>query len=154
MSDYTDEQLIAYCGINCKECKARSHRRIVLATKFKESLQELPLDLFSQIFPPFKNIQVVMDFLDTFAQFSYQTCCTDAAKPCGDPGCAIRSCVQQNGFRTCAECDRYQSCEKLDFLKPHHPTLISDLDAIHDHGLNYHATEVIGKFKLDRIDIE
>jgi hypothetical protein len=126
----------------------------MLGTKFKESLQELPLDIFSQIMPPFKNIQVVMDFLNDFTHFSYQTACTDAAKPCGDPGCVIRSCVQQNGFRTCAECDQYHTCEKLDFLKPHHLTLISDLDALHEKGFDYHASEVIGKFKLDRMEIE
>jgi hypothetical protein len=60
---FSDEALVAFCGINCKACKTRSERRIQLAKLFKEALQELPLDLFKEIFPPFKNIDQVMECL-------------------------------------------------------------------------------------------
>jgi hypothetical protein len=147
--EFSDEELVAYCGINCKNCKARSKRRIELAKSFKESLQELPLELFSQILPPYKNIKQVMDFLEFFPQMGQmQTCCTSEKSPCGNPSCEIRNCVRNKGFRTCAECTDYRTCSKLDFLKPHHETLMPDLDLIKEKGLNHYVNEKVAKFKL------
>ncbi len=151
---YTNAQLVAFCGINCKDCKARSQRRLQLAQTFKESLQELPLDLFSQILPPFKNVKQVMEFLDSFPQMGAQTCCTDAGTPCGNPMCEIRTCVKGKGFRTCAECADYKTCSKLEFLKPHHSTLLADLDTIKEQGFDTYVREVIAKSKLEPITIK
>ena len=114
----------------------------------------MPLEVFSQILPPFKNVNVVMEFLNTFDSFSPQTCCTDEKMPCGEPTCGIRACVQEQGFRTCGECAGYADCAKLDFLKPHHPSLLADLQAISEQGLDHYITEVVSKFQLDRIIIE
>ncbi len=103
VAGYTNAQLVAFCGINCKDCKARSQRRLQLGQRFKESLQELPLELFSHILPPYKNIKQVIEFLDSFPQMGAQTCCKDAGSPCGNPMCEIRTCVNGKGFRTCAD---------------------------------------------------
>ena len=147
---FSDNDLVGFCGINCKNCKARSQRRLELAKAFKASLQELPLDVFKQILPPFKNIDEVMAFLDFLPMLSgSQTCCTSVEQPCGDPNCAIRTCVKSKGYRTCAECRDYQVCSKLDFLKPHHTTLISDLNFIKEKGFDQYVAEVIAKYKLE-----
>jgi hypothetical protein len=153
--EFSDEALVAFCGINCKDCKARSEQRIQLAKLFKEALQELPLDLFKQVFPPFKNIDQVMEFLEFLPQtFGTQTCCTSTSEPCGSPVCEIRTCVKNNGYRTCAECTEYQTCSKLEFLKPHHVTLLSDLDFIKEKGFDQYVTEIIAKYKLKPIIID
>ena len=153
--EFSDEDLVAYCGINCKECKTSSKRRVELAKLFKESLEELPLELFSQIFPPFKNISQVMDFLEFLPQLGLmQTCCTSKVEPCGKPDCEIRVCVRNKGLRTCAECEDYRTCSKLDFLKPHHKTLVSDLDLIREKGLDHYVNEVVAKYRLEPIVID
>jgi hypothetical protein len=145
---FTDEELVAFCGINCKECRARSERRLQLAKLFKASLQELPLDLFKEILPPFRNIDQVMTFLEFLPQLSgTQTCCTSTKEPCGNPTCEIRTCVRNKGYRTCAECAEYRTCSKLDFLKPHHVTLLSDLDFIKKNGFDQYVNEVVAKSK-------
>jgi len=155
VSEFSDKDLVAYCGINCKDCKARSKRRVELAKLFKESLQELPLELFSEILPPFKNVNQVMDFLEFLPQLGQvQTCCISEKMPCGKPDCEIRICVKNKGFRTCAECADYRTCTKLDFLKPHHETLLSDLDLIKEKGLDHYVNEIIAKYKLEPITIE
>lgn len=155
VSKFSNEELVAYCGINCKDYKARSKRRIELAKLFKESLQELPLELFSEILPPFKNITQVMDFLEFLPQMGQaQTCCTSEKMPCGNPDCEIRICVKNKSLRTCVECTNYPACSKLDFLKPHHETLISDLDLIKEEGLDYYVNEIVAKSKLEPIIIE
>jgi len=149
-STFSDDALVAFCGINCKDCKSRSQRRMHLARSFKASLQELPIDLFKEILPPFKNIDEVMAFLDFLPQLSVmQTCCSCAEKPCGSPDCEIRACAKSKRYRTCAECGNYEDCSKLDFLKPHHTTLISDLDLIKDRGFDQYVTEVVAKYKLE-----
>ncbi len=152
---YSDEDLVAYCGINCKDCRERGFRRSKLGQEFKKALEELPLDVFKQLMPGFEDIDKVMKFLDTFGNFTaMQTCCTCKDHPCGDPQCQIRTCVKKKGYRTCAECSDYQSCSKLDFLKPHHETLISDLDYIKENGFNNYSKEIVGKFKLQPISID
>ncbi len=150
---YSDAELVGFCGINCKVCLAKGHQRQELANKLKESLQELPLDLFSQIMPPFKNIKQVMEFLEFLPHMGGQTCCTDKASPCGNPTCEIRSCVKSKGFKTCAECADYRTCSKLDFLKPFHASLIADLDSIKEKGLDQYVDDVISKSKLEPITI-
>jgi hypothetical protein len=153
--EFSDEDLVAYCGINCKDCKTRSKRRVELAKLFKESLEELPLELFSQIFPPFKNISQVMAFLEFVPQLGLiQTCCTSETEPCGKPDCEIRVCVRDKGLRTCAECKDYRTCSKLDFLKPHHKTLVSDLDLIREKGLDHYVNEVVARYRLEPIVID
>ena len=150
---FSDEELVAFCGINCKDCRARSERRLQLAKLFKESLQELPLDLFKQILPPFKNVDQVVAFLEFFPQLGSQTCCTSTKEPCGNPACEIRVCVKNNGRRTCAECTTYKTCSKLDFLKPHHETLLSDLDFIKKSGFDKYVDEIVAKYTLKPIII-
>ena len=154
-SPFSDEELVAYCGINCKDCRARSERRLQLAKLFKASLQELPLDLFKEILPPFKNVDQVMRFLEFLPQLSgTQTCCTSTKETCGNPTCEIRTCVRNKGYRTCAECTEYRTCSKLDFLKPHHATLLSDLDFIKKSGFDQYVAEIIAKYKLKPIIID
>jgi hypothetical protein len=152
---FSDEETVAFCCINCKDCRARSERRLQLAKLFKESLQELPLDLFKEILPPFKNVDQVMGFLEFLPQLGgMQTCCTSIKEPCGNPICEIRICAKNKGYRTCAECTEYRTCSKLDFLKPHHATLLSDLDFIKKNGFDQYVDEIIAKYKLKPIIID
>ena len=53
---FSDEELVAFCGINCKDCKARSERRLQLAKLFKESLQELPWIYSKRFFLPSRKL--------------------------------------------------------------------------------------------------
>ena len=154
-SVFSDEELVAYCGINCKDCTTRSQRRLRLAKMFKQSLQELPLDVFKEILPPFKNVDLVLEFLDFLPQLSgTQTCCTSPNQPCGNPTCEIRTCTRMKGFRTCAECSDYKTCAKLDFLKPHHATLLFDLGFIKEKGFDQYVEEKIAKYKMKPIIVE
>jgi hypothetical protein len=151
---YSDEEMVAFCGINCKGCRARSERKMQLAKLFKESLQELPLDFFKQTLPSFKNIDQVMEFLSFLPQlYGAQTCCISTKEPCGDPTCEIRICAKKSGYRTCAECTVYRTCSKLDFLKPRHATLLSDLDFIKKKGFDNYVEEIVAKYKLKPITI-
>jgi len=154
-SVFSDEDLVAFCGINCKDCKARSERRLQLARLFKESLQELPLELFKEILPPFKKVDQVMEFIEFLSKLgATQTCCTSTKEPCGNPTCEIRICVKNKGYRTCAECTDYKTCLKLDFLKPHNSTLLSDLDFIRKNSFDRYVEQKVTKYKAKPIIID
>ena len=154
-TSFSDGELVAFCGINCKDCRARSEQRMHLAKLFKLSLQELPLDLFKQVLPPFKNIDQVIEFLDFLPQLrGTQTCCTSAKEPCGNPTCEIRTCVKNKGYRTCAECAEYRTCTKLNFLKPHHASLLSDLDLIKQNGFDGYVNEVVANYRAKPVVID
>ena len=153
-TNFSNKELLAYCGINCKECKLISNRRMILAKLFKESLEELPLDVFKKMVPIFKDVDTVLAFLKDFSEFmTYQTCCTASGFPCGKPDCEIRICVKEKGMRTCVDCGEYKNCTKLNFLKPHHKTLLQDLDEIKDKGIDKYVEEKIKPFKLEPIAI-
>ena len=95
-----------------------------------------------------------MEFLNFLPQlYGTQTCCTSTKEPCGNPTCEIRICAKNNGYRTCAECTIYSTCSKLDFLKPHHATLLSDLDFIKKKGVDKYVEEIIAKYKLKPVTI-
>jgi hypothetical protein len=60
---------------------------------------------------------------------------------------------ENKGYRTCAECIEYKTCLKLDFLKPHHATLLSDLDFIKKNGFDQYVEQIIAKSKVKPIII-
>ncbi len=129
-------------------------RRLQLAKLFKESLQELPSDLFKEVLPAFKRVDQVMEFLEFLHQLGgMQTCCTSTREPCGNPACEIRACARSKGYRTCAECVEHKTCSKLDFLKPHHSTLLSDLDFIKKNGFDQYVDQIVAKYKAKPIII-
>ena len=149
-----DEQLVGYCSLNCKSCLSRSKRRKELGILFKVSLQDLPLEFYSHIFPPFKNIKQVMNFLEFLPQMGQgQICCTSEKMPCKTP-CEVRICVKKKSLRTCAECTDYSTCSKLAHVALRHETLLSDLDLIKEKGLDYYVKEIVAKYQLKPILIE
>jgi hypothetical protein len=95
-----------------------------------------------------------MEFLSFLPQlYGTKTCCTSTKEPCGNPTCEIRICAKKSGYRTCAECTVYRTCSKLDFLKPHHASLLSDLDFIKKKGFDNYVEEIVAKYKLKPITI-
>jgi len=38
----------------------------------------------------------------------------------GPPWCKIRSCCQKKGYEGCAECDQFETCDKLKILETYH----------------------------------
>lgn len=105
-----DQNLIAYCGLNCAECfsykmtvseAAKNLRRELRAAKLKNSWKEIP---FLGEYEPFKKS------LDGLAMLRCPKGCRGGG---GNPWCKIRKCCQKKGFWSCADCNLTESCEKL-----------------------------------------
>lgn len=65
----------------------------------------------------FENYDKCYEVLGTMVRFRCHTGCRSGGGP---PSCGIRECCQKKGLEGCWECLEFESCTKLDFLKPVH----------------------------------
>jgi hypothetical protein len=118
-----DKDLIAYCGLYCGDCsfhqgkiadlsrdlrkELRSHR----FDKTAEALSEVPF------FAVFKDYPQCYDVLGALVKLRCKNTCKGGGGP---PFCKMRKCCQKKGIDGCWECAEFETCDKLDFLKPGH----------------------------------
>jgi len=105
-----DENMIAYCGLNCTECfsykmnvseATKSLRRELHSEKVKVIWKDIP---FLGDYDEFKKS------LDGLAKMRCTKTCSGGG---GNPWCKIRTCCQKKGIKGCWECVSFQSCNKL-----------------------------------------
>ena len=100
----TQADRLAACGIYCGACDA-------LLGKSKQLAGELHriLDGFNlvDIGPIAINVEPprIVDFLDVLSKINQGVTCRGCGKGGGNPVCPIRTCAQDRGYLTCAECD-------------------------------------------------
>ena len=116
-----DENLIAYCGLYCGDCfnykgeiadLARDLRKKLRETKFSGVAQDL-----SRYFKEFNNYDQCYEVLGAMVRLRCKRACRNGG---GNPACKVRICCQKKNIRGCWECDEFETCNKLDFLKPIH----------------------------------
>ncbi len=110
------DALIAYCGLECSRCfgykktiseAAKGLRRTMRDEKIKQVWPSIP---FLDDYVSFKKT------LDALASFR----CKGRREGGGPPWCKIRNCCQKRGHESCAQCDEFESCDKLAFLESGH----------------------------------
>jgi hypothetical protein len=119
----TKTYLVAYCGLYCGDCPmhrgkiadmARDLRKELRQSKFDKTAEDLSTFSFFDIF---KNYPQCYEVLGAMVKLRCGKVCKDGGGP---PFCKIRKCCQKKGIQGCWECDEFETCEKLDFLKPGH----------------------------------
>ena len=119
MSENAD--LIAYCGLYCGDCighkgevadLARDLRKKLREAKFEKVAREL-----SAFFKEFNSYEQCYEVLGALVKFRCKRGCRGGGGP---PFCKMRKCCQKKGIQGCWECAEFETCEKLDFLKPIH----------------------------------
>lgn len=119
MTESTD--LIAYCGIYCGDCFNHKGRIADLARDLRKELKEAKFDRHSQglskFFKEFGNYEQCYEVLGAMVRLHCKRTCRGGGGP---PSCKIRSCCQRKNIQGCWECGEFETCEKLDFLKPFH----------------------------------
>ncbi len=113
---------IAYCGLYCGDCfgykqkiadLARDLRKELRQSKFAEtaaSLAEVPF------FKAYQNYPQCYEVLGAMVKLRCRSCRAGG----GPPFCKMRSCCQKKGIEGCWQCDDFETCDKLDFLKANH----------------------------------
>ncbi len=114
-----NEKLIAYCGLYCGDCFGYKGKIAELAKDLRKELRQEKFEIMIKGIPfkALKNYKECYDVLGILVRLR----CTNACRAGGgNPFCKIRKCCQKKGIEGCWECDEFETCEKLDFLKPNH----------------------------------
>ena len=108
------QSLIGYCGLYCGACaiyqqmirnRAMQLLEVLGAYQFREIAKEAKeWDPKLAFYPQFED--VLESLMKMFGE------CPSCQSGGGPPVCVIRDCCKENGFSTCAECDK-MPCDKL-----------------------------------------
>ena len=131
-----NKDLIAYCGLYCGDCfshkgkvadLARDLRKELRQAKFERTVKGIP-------FKEFKHYKECYEVLGTMVRLRCKKTCTGGG---GNPFCKIRKCCQKKGYEGCWECEKFETCKKLDSLKPiHKDAHLKNLRKIKKQGIN------------------
>ncbi len=117
------KDLIAYYGLYCGDCYrykgkiadlARDLRKELRQEKFGATVASMAESSFYAIL---KYYPQCYEVLGTLVKFRCKRTCHGGGGP---PVCKIRDCCQKKGFDGCWQCDEFETCKRLDFLKPFH----------------------------------
>ena len=97
--------LIAPCGIYCGACDIFLGRSRDLAKELHRIIDGFN---FADVGPVFMGMeqQRILDFITILNKWGQGDRCPGCWAGGGNPVCAVRACAQNQGFLTCAECDR------------------------------------------------
>jgi len=118
-----EKDLIAYCGLYCGDCfgyqgkiadLARDLRKELRQAKFAKTADSLSGNPF---FAVFKDYPQCYEVLGAMVKFRCKSTCRGGGGP---PFCKMRQCCQKKGIDGCWQCDEFETCQKLDFLKQNH----------------------------------
>ena len=112
---------IAYCGLYCDNCFNRKGEIADMARDLRKKLREEKFDRVSQgltkYFKDFANYQQCYTVLGAMVRLRCNRGCRNGG---GNPGCKVRICCQKKNIEGCWQCNGFETCNKLDFLKPIH----------------------------------
>jgi hypothetical protein len=117
------KNLIAYCGLYCGDCHAFTGRIPDLAKELRKEFRAARYDKFAAViskYPigkPLKYYDQCYDLLGLVMKFRCKKGCRQG---CGPLSCKVRKCRQKKGIEGCWECEEFETCSKLDFLKTVH----------------------------------
>jgi hypothetical protein len=116
-----NEELVAYCGLYCGDCFNYKGEIADLARDLRKKLRETDFDTASQglskYFKEFKDYPRCYAVLGAMLRLR----CKRACRGGGDnPACKPRICCRKKNIAGCWECSEFETCGKLDFLKPIH----------------------------------
>jgi hypothetical protein len=118
-----EKELIAYCGLYCGDCFA--HKGVVadLARDLRKELRQAKFNRIAQamsetpFFAVYKDYPRCYEVLGALVKFRCKKTCRSGGGP---PFCKIRKCCKKKGLEGCWQCNEFETCENLDFLKTSH----------------------------------
>lgn len=143
MAETNLSSLVGHCSLYCNACGIRQGKIKTAVGNLRDIIAHYGFDKLmpqlSEWEPSFKRydeFNQVMDGLVTMFGG-----CPGCLQGGGDPNCKVRACAKQKGYRTCAECDEAETCEKLAPYREGYG-LIPALESIKQKGIEGHAREM------------
>lgn len=115
------ENTFAYCGLDCADCFNQKGKIADLARDLRKKLREEDFAQASvglaKYFKEFADYEKCYAVLGAMVRLRCKRGCRDGG---GNPRCRPRACCQKKGIPGCWEYAEFETCAKLDFLKPIH----------------------------------
>ena len=118
-----DQELIAYCGLYCKDCHGFTGKIPDMARDLRKELRQLHYDKFAHFISTysfgkdFTSYDECYKVLGAMVKFRCRKGCKNGG---GSPFCNIRKCAMKKELDGCWECADFETCKKLEFLEPVH----------------------------------
>jgi len=118
-----DKELVGYCGLYCGDCAGYQGKVADLARDLRKELRRAKFEMTARamsevpFFAAYKNYPQCYEVLGTMVKFRCKRSCRGGGGP---PFCKMRQCCQKKGIDGCWQCNEFETCPKLDFLKTVH----------------------------------
>ncbi len=117
------ESLVAYCGLFCGECaiskgiigkKSRELLDQLENPDLQNRLKEMP-DGMAIDFDKISDSNDIANVLDALSTFNCEHVCKDEKDA---TECIIKDCCKKKGLEGCWQCDLFEGCDTLGWLRP------------------------------------
>ncbi len=127
---------IAYCGLNCKDCRERFQDIRETAALLQEKMEKVNFSEMAKAIPFMKR--KYKGYLKSMEFFKEE--CPGCRNKGGNPFCSIRKCATKHGYFTCAECETEYPCKKFDMLFRVHidDEIQTTIENIRNVGMEHH----------------
>ena len=119
----TDDDLTGYCGLYCGDCIRYRSRASELATDLLKEFQKTRFSEYARVkqtqISDFEYYEHMVSLLAHVSRLRCEVPCRLGGDGCM-ASCQIIECVKGKSFDGCWECSEYETCTKMDFLKPFH----------------------------------
>ena len=135
-----EKDLVAYCGMYCGDCFIYHGKIADLARDLRKELRQAKFDRqaeamsTSPFFAVLKNYPQCYEVLGALVKFRCKNACRGGGGP---PFCNMRKCCQKKGIDGCWQCAEFETCDKLESLKPFHgEAYLKNLRIINKKGID------------------
>lgn len=117
------QNLIAYCGLYCGDCHGYKQNIQDLSRDLRKELRMSKYEKFAKFMAKsnfgkeFKDYDKCYKVLGGMVKFRCHKGCRNGG---GNPFCSIRKCCIKKKYDGCWQCDEFERCKKLEFLKEVH----------------------------------
>ena len=134
----SSSNLVAYCGLYCGDCHGYKGTIPDMARDLRKELRKSKYSKFakgvSKFFKVLEKYDTCYEVLGAMVKFRCKRACKNGGGP---PFCKMRKCCQKKEIQGCWECDEFETCTKLNFLKPiHDDAHIKNLRKIKKSGMD------------------
>jgi hypothetical protein len=131
------ENAVAFCGLYCGECFSYEGEIADMARDLRKKLRQKKFDKVaagvSTFFKDFADYPQCYKVLGAMVKMRCRKVCRDGG---GNPFCHIRACCNKKQVKGCWECDDFENCNKLDFLKAvHNDAIYKNMRKIRKSGM-------------------
>ena len=134
-----EKDLTGYCGLYCGDCIRYQCRASHLADKLLVEIDNHHFREYANVkrvhAKEFEDFDSLINSLKAISRINCMIPCGLGGDGCGG-SCRIINCVKKKKLNGCWECDDFENCENLDFLKHFHgQSIINNLRKINKHGI-------------------